>query len=393
MEKPSICLVMMVKDEANVIERALESCRNVVQDFVITDTGSRDGTQDVIRSWAARHGVPGTVVDGEWLGWGGSRTRAWGNAQSQSKSVYGLILDADDVVEASGPINFRDPADGYYVRITKDVCSWRRPDILRIQHPWKWEGADHPKLLSPSQVGFGKCPEFRIRVYPDGSRTTTQPNPWSKFIHGADLLRHDLEDNPGDERATYYLAQNLRDAALAALSLVEGTRQENGVEAGTQAAINLGRQWFTESLAWYKKRILLGGFEEERWQAMWAIGCILDELGRDIEVPSTLLAAYQMRPWRSEPLVCLAEHYRNRGWNDAALLVAKQAVTLPYPEDDLLPVRDDFYEWGAQFAYAHALASTGQKDLASAIRKCGHGWPAEAQQELDELLAGGSHGT
>lgn len=45
--KPSIRLCMIVKNEACVIERCLASVRDLVDTWVISDTGSTDGIQRV----------------------------------------------------------------------------------------------------------------------------------------------------------------------------------------------------------------------------------------------------------------------------------------------------------------------------------------------------------
>jgi glycosyltransferase involved in cell wall biosynthesis len=46
----SLCLNMIVKNEAHVIRRCLDSVRAYVSHWVIVDTGSTDGTQDIVRS-------------------------------------------------------------------------------------------------------------------------------------------------------------------------------------------------------------------------------------------------------------------------------------------------------------------------------------------------------
>ncbi len=57
--KPSVCLCMIVKVEAGVTERCLESVRGVVDYWVICDTGSTDGTEDVVRRLL--DGIPGEL--------------------------------------------------------------------------------------------------------------------------------------------------------------------------------------------------------------------------------------------------------------------------------------------------------------------------------------------
>ena len=71
---PSICLAMICKNESEVIRRALSSCRPYINTWVVLDTGSTDGTQDIIREEMA--GLPGQIIEEPWVNWETSRTRA-----------------------------------------------------------------------------------------------------------------------------------------------------------------------------------------------------------------------------------------------------------------------------------------------------------------------------
>jgi len=47
-KKPTVCLNMIVKNESEVITRCLKSVLPLIDYWVISDTGSTDGTQKII---------------------------------------------------------------------------------------------------------------------------------------------------------------------------------------------------------------------------------------------------------------------------------------------------------------------------------------------------------
>ena len=47
--QPTICLTMIVKNESQVIRRCIDSVKDYISYWVIVDTGSTDGTQDLIK--------------------------------------------------------------------------------------------------------------------------------------------------------------------------------------------------------------------------------------------------------------------------------------------------------------------------------------------------------
>ncbi len=54
----TIGLCMIVKNEAGIIEQCLDDARPVVDYVLIEDTGSTDGTQDVVRRYLERNSQP-----------------------------------------------------------------------------------------------------------------------------------------------------------------------------------------------------------------------------------------------------------------------------------------------------------------------------------------------
>ncbi len=67
---------MIVRNEARVIVRCLESLRPLVDYVLIEDTGSTDNTQTIISDWLVRVGLPGRVYDEPWQSFAYNRSHA-----------------------------------------------------------------------------------------------------------------------------------------------------------------------------------------------------------------------------------------------------------------------------------------------------------------------------
>src|ERR1700722_13597203 len=69
-----ICLNMIVKNESHVIERCLASVKGIIDYWVIVDTGSTDGTQEIITNYLKD--IPGELIERPWKNFGFNRTEA-----------------------------------------------------------------------------------------------------------------------------------------------------------------------------------------------------------------------------------------------------------------------------------------------------------------------------
>src|SRR5664279_2126140 len=91
-----ICLSMIVKNESAVIERCLRSVKPWIHAWAISDTGSSDGTQDIVRKFMAD--LPGELIERPWVDFSTNRNQALELACKYGD--YALIIDADEILEA-----------------------------------------------------------------------------------------------------------------------------------------------------------------------------------------------------------------------------------------------------------------------------------------------------
>lgn len=306
-----ICLNMIVKNEAPVIRRCLASVLPWVDHWVIVDTGSTDGTQQLIREFMA--GTPGTLHERPWRDFGFNRNQALELARAHGDHL--LFIDADETLRV--PEGFfwpALPADGYQLRCEMNGWHYARNALIATRRPWRWEGLLHEYLTCDQPHAWTTLEAPVIQVAHDGARGRSADT----YQRDIEVLERAVRDEPANTRYRFYLAQSHRDAGQ-----LEASRSR------------------------YRERALMGGWDEEVWFSLFQIALLTERLAAPAaEVSAAYLSAYQHRPARAEPLCELARYHRLRGEFALAHLFAQQAARLPYPGDALF-VDGAVYAWRA----------------------------------------------
>ena len=326
MSRPKVTLCMIVKDETHIIQECLRSMAKYVDRYDITDTGSTDGTQDLIKATMDELGVPGTVHQSEWKGFGPSRTESLRNAET-SDAEYAWMIDADDYITG----NFKYPTnmkcDSYSLRLGRPEFMWWRNQIFKLRIGWEYTGVLHEYAHCPSKPKEEVILEKLHGDYFVVARTEGNRNvgitPKEKYTRDAETLLSALT-NPDDphyaptnERYQFYLAQSYFDS-----------------------------QQFEKSFEAYEKRFNMGGWEEECFYSMFRMAMLAGMMEKPFgEVCELLRQCYEYRPIRAEPLVELSRLYRMNNRPRTAYLYAKAAAELTIPAQDILFVSEDCYNW------------------------------------------------
>lgn len=138
--RPTICLNMIVRNEAHIVREALDSVAPYINSWVIVDTGSDDGTQDLIRNRMADLGIPGELHERPWVNFGHNRTEALTLAQGNGDYIW--AMDADDILVGT-PDFSQFSADIIWLRCGDDSCIFWRAQLFRNGIPVRWVGATH----------------------------------------------------------------------------------------------------------------------------------------------------------------------------------------------------------------------------------------------------------
>jgi hypothetical protein len=322
----TICLNMIVKNEAHVIRRCLDSVQPYISRWTIVDTGSTDRTQDLIRAHFGA--VPGELYQRPWRDFGTNRSEAI--ALARGKADYILVMDADHVLHVPPGFRFTGlDADAYFIAHRYAGVDYGIATLLADHIAWRYKGVLHEYVTADVPHRIVPLPGPWVDVFHEGARSR---DPLT-YRNDAAILEAALAKEPGNTRYAFYLAQSLKDAGE-----------------------------LVPALDAYRRRSTMGGWEEEAWQSRYQAAMLMERLAVPAaEVEHAYLEAWNARPSRAEPLVRLARWHRARTEWPLALLFARAAAATARPSDQLF-VEDAVYTWCALDELAIAAWYAGARD-------------------------------
>ena len=354
-----LALNFICKDESPVIENMLESAKGIVDLIVVNDTGSTDGTQQIIKNFGEKYGIPTYVFERPFDDFENSRNHAMQKLRDVVKElnwnadqVHGFWFDCDETLVIDSKFNKAQfTKDLYMINTYIGQMKYTRNTFFKVSKPFRWYGPVHEFIVCDEQnITSGLAENIHVDVKMTG-------NSWlgdiaEKYASHAYKLEAYINKNRQDPRWIFYTAQSWHDAAS-----IKDNKEEN-------------EERLRRSLKYYRERVSrTDGYAEEIYYAQYRIGTIM----RIIEEPwhlthMELLKAYQIDPLRGESIKVIIDHYLQMGEWNMAYLYSKFAKTTfhgknPYPTR-LLFVDEATYVW--KFAEAHAAAAfyTGRMDEA-----------------------------
>lgn len=234
----SVSLCMIVRDEAAVLERCLESARGIADEICITDTGSADETREI----AARYG---RVTEFPWCD---DFSAARNFSFEQAHMDYILWLDADDVILPEDRARFlalKARLDGkadvvmlpYHTgfdergRPTFFCC---RERLLKRSADFRWQGAVHECIVPRGHIVYGDAAVTHRKI--PGAYSDRNLKIYEKLLQTGEKL---------DARGQYYYARELlmhKRYEQAAQAFEEFLSMPDGwIENRIEACVSLSR--------------------------------------------------------------------------------------------------------------------------------------------------------
>ncbi|MBI5345789.1 MAG: glycosyltransferase [Chlamydiae bacterium] len=315
----TICLNMIVKDEGKVIKRCLESVKPIIDYWVIVDTGSTDGTQQIIKEFMKD--IPGELHERPWVNFGHNRDEALKLAKN--KGDYILFIDADEYLAFEK--DFKMPhldKDLYLILVRNKGVDIKRYCLINNHLDWRWVGAIHEYLECKQTFRSDLLSNVINYTMYDGHRSEDP----KKYYKDAMLLEKALKDEPNNSRYVFYLAQVYECAKM-----------------------------YLEALKNYERRSVMGGDKEEVFLSLFGTGRLQEvlKMPKDVIIKS-YSKAFEFNPLRAEPLYQLGRCYNNIGNYCLAYFVLKYALTIQLPQESI-SVDKWIYDYGIVFELSNTL--------------------------------------
>lgn len=285
---------MIVKNESHVIEKTLAMLveKLPVTYWAISDTGSTDGTQDVIRKFFADRGIPGELVEHEWRDFGWNRTKSL--EAGYNKTDYLLIFDADDWIHGNlvlpklPPIpagTAEAPVDMFHLKFGPGMV-YKRPLLINNRLHWRFVGVLH-EFLAGGRPGGNREQTIEGDYYVESGKTGDRSKDPQKYDKDASVLERGYKEEPDSalrDRYAFYCAQ----------SYMDGRRPDKSIE-------------------WYKKVIEVGSnWAQEKYYACLMIAGQTKDQEEAIKYYDM---AQRFDPERKEHIRRLTEIYSNKGYH------------------------------------------------------------------------------
>ena len=292
--RPSVCLNMIVKNEAHIIRRTLAMlCSKIRFDYwVICDTGSTDATREIIQDFFEKAGIEGELHCDAWVNFAHNRTLALNYAFGKTDLL--LVFDADDdicgtivmpsaVTHDEYQLKFGSPSAGSttYVR-TLLINNRKRFQYYSVVH-------EYISCLEPSN----SCVLTGDYYVVSGRGGARNQDP-DKYLKDALLLEAAHADavqkkDPLYKRYAFYCANSYRDCG----------KVENAIR-------------------WYKITLSQDNWLQEKYVACIHLYRCYETIGQKEHGFYYLVKAFAYDTERVECLYPLVVHYCCEGMNEVA---------------------------------------------------------------------------
>jgi len=217
--RTTISACMIVKDEEKMLPRCLESIKDYVDEIVVVDTGSTDGTIEIVKNYGAKvYHHP----------WEDNFSKHRNQSIDYAGSDWIFIIDADEELmpgsgeEIKRAVRVDDNVDSIFIRVESDFDEGRGISmhnslrLFRNNHRIRYKGRVHNAIVgeqNPKYAPKGRIFHYGYNLGPEVAG--------KKFKRTSELLKLDIAEDPSDPRPHHYLGVSYLSACMFDLAAKE----------------------------------------------------------------------------------------------------------------------------------------------------------------------------
>ena len=344
-----IVLNAMVKNEAAVIERMLESVYKHIDYWVIQDNGSTDGTQDIIKNFFESKNIPGVLYYEPWQYPGYNRNHTLQHCLNSNHGCeYILRMDADEILEVDDNFDWDviRTHDAWNMVARSGNYDYYRMWLWKAGLPWyfaddKRHETIHMKDNAPYTVGMLPA-GFRHVLLPGG---ITWENPYKFFIDALELENQVVtKQNCTDLYHLFYIGKSYNDTVNVETFPFKVDHAKEIVRRATFYFEQYIKKHFPNypNINLFKSQPKA----EYVYYGMYLIGNMNESVGNIDVAVEYWKKAFNFDPIRNEANLKLCDHYLGREDNIPDLYLYSNIGVrnkYPFPEKRIVWVEKDAY--------------------------------------------------
>lgn len=352
---------MIVKNESRNMKRVLNSLIGIIDFGSIVDTGSTDNTIEVIENWSKENNIKIVVHKEPFKNFSYNRTHSFIKAKLTFPNAdYFLLSDADFIwIKKPGFNKNILDKDFYSIYQGNKHIDYTNIRLISSKHNWICSGLTHEFWEVPMKMrNRDLTTEILHTLYIDDMEDGGCKQ--DKFIRDERLLLEGLKTEKREDlkiRYKFYLAQTYRDMEnyVSAIKYYKENSQESHWDEEIFYAIFMVGECYTRlgmnqrkaCFLFHKKDL---NQEEREFLQKWKENKTFDELldsSREnlSQGINYYIKAFKLRINRNEPLIRLSRIFRSLSLYKEAFIVSSIALSIPYPNNDVLFIERDGYKF------------------------------------------------
>lgn len=293
----SISLCMIVKDEEDVICRCLESVKDVVDEIVIVDTGSKDKTKEIVSKYTDK------IYDFEWID---DFSAARNFSFEKSSKDYILWLDADEFLNEEN----KEKLIFLKSSIGTDI------DVISLQTYMCMDENNHPKVIGRRHRIVKRERNFK----------------WNGFLHEYIQVCGTAYDS-----SIYIIHDKIKSSDGRNLRIYKNNI-EKGNELNDRDLYYYGKELYCnrlweEAIDILKKFVEKNGWKEDIIDALSKIGQCYECKKESLEARKYFYKTFEYGDPRGEILYNIASSFENEHKYTQAIKWYEIVLNLDIPDD------------------------------------------------------------